>query len=140
MIVVAVIVGLILGFFHILTLYILIGEIKRRIVCTEIIDAKVTSVDEECKRYKDSKTGKIKYRYSYTVYFEYDYNGQNYESSHRFSNRCRYSEGQETEIKINPHNPTESLVKGKLKDFLGLFFIIPVFVIFDFFYMVFFFQ
>ena len=87
----AVIVGLILLFFHLLILCVILGNLKRMIVCTETIVAKVKYVDEKQHKYEDSKTGKVKYDYSYDVTFQYNYNGQIYESEHNYSKHCRYS-------------------------------------------------
>lgn len=131
----AVIVGLILLFFHLLILCVILGNLKRMIVCTETIVAKVKYVDEKQHKHEDSKTGKVKYDYSYEVTFQYDYNGQIYESEHNYSNHCRYSKNQNTDIKINPHNPEESWTKGELIDILKLSLSIPLLVFFDLIYI-----
>lgn len=109
--IVPVLVGAVLLLFHVLTLFVIIKDIKRMILCTETVDAKVETVSRELHKHKDSKTGKVEYKYSYRVTFKYDYNGQTYVSFHTYSKRCKYSENQNTEIKINPHNPEESWIK-----------------------------
>ena len=53
-----IIVGLILLLFHVLFLYCIFGYIKRIIVCTEEVYAKVKSVEEDENKHKDSKTVK----------------------------------------------------------------------------------
>jgi hypothetical protein len=105
------------------------------IVCTETIVAKVKYVDEKQHKHEDSKTGKVTYDYSYDVTFQYDYNGQIYESEHNYSKHCRYSKNQNTDIKINPHNPEESWTKGELIDILKLSLSIPLLVFFDLIYI-----
>lgn len=134
--VVTVLAGSVLGIFQVLTLVAMIRDIKRMIVCTKKVDARVESVTEKEKEYKDSKTGKVKRKYSYIVTFKFDYNGQTYESSHVYSKRCSYFKNQDTEIKINPHNPSESWTKGELKDFLSLFLLVPLYVFFDYLYII----
>ena len=92
--------GLVLLIFHVLTLFVMIQDIKRMISCTEKVDAKVETITVKRHRHKDSKTGKTKTTRSYEVTFQYDYNGQTYESFHTYSKRCRYSENEITNIKI----------------------------------------
>ena len=131
----AVLAGLVLLVFHVLTLFVMIGDMKRLILCTNTVDAQVEDVTEEVHRYKDSKTGKVKHKRSYRVAFQYDYNGQTYKSFHVYSKHCRYSENQDTEIKINPHNPEESWTKGELKDLFIISLSIPLYVFFDYVYI-----
>ena len=132
----AIIVGLILLLFHVLFLYCIFGYIKRIIVCTEKIYAKVTSVEEDENEHKDSKTGKITYTYSYKTFFKYDYNGQTYETTQTYDKNRRYDRGDEPLIKINPHNPKEtSGLKGDISTLLGLSLSIPLFAFFDFIYL-----
>ena len=104
------------------------------IVCTQKTDALVKSVTEEVDDYKDSQTGKVKYRYRYIVTFKYDHNGQTYESSHTYSDHCRYVRNSTAIIKINPHKPEESRTKDELTDLIKVSLIIPIFVIVDLFY------
>ena len=134
--VVAVLAGSVLGMFQVWTLFAMIRDIKRMIVCTKKVDARVESVTEEEKEYKDSKTGKVKRKYSYRVTFKYDYNGQTYTSTHVYAKRCSYFKNQDTEIKINPHKPSESWTKGELKDFLSLFLLVPLYAFFDYLYII----
>ena len=70
--------GLVLLIFHVLTLFVMIQDIKRMISCTEKVDAKVETITVKRHRHKDSKTGKTKTTRSYEVTFQYDYNGQTY--------------------------------------------------------------
>ena len=134
--VVAVLAGSVLAIFQVLTLFAIIRDIKRMIVCTEKVDARVESVTEEEKEYKDSKTGKVKRKYSYRVTFRFEYNGQTYTSTHVYEKRCSYFKNQDTEIKINPRKPGESWTKGELKDLLSLFLLIPLYVFFDYLYII----
>ena len=116
-----IVVGIILLLIQLLILYFIITGIKSMIVCTEKVVAKVTSVIEEKKRYEDSKTGKTEYRYYYEVTFEYDYNGQEYDTTRTYSDRSKYSKGDNPTIKINPHNPKETGgLKGDISTLLGL--------------------
>ena len=88
------------------------------------------------KRYEDSKTGKTEYRYYYEVTFTYDYNGQVYDTTRTYSDRSKYSNGDNPTIKINPHNPKEtSGLKGDISTLLGLSLSIPLFAFFDFIYI-----
>ena len=131
-----IVVGIILLLIQVLILYFIITSIKRMIVCTEKVVAKVTSVIEEKKRHEDSKTGKTEYRYYYEVTFEYDYNGQEYDTTRTYSDRSKYSKGDNPTIKINPHNPKEtSGLKGDIRTLLGLSLSIPLFAFFDFIYI-----
>lgn len=134
--VVTVLAGSVLGIFQVLTLFAIIRNIKRMVVCTKKVDAWVESVTEEVKKHKDSKTGKVKRKYSYDVTFKYDYNSRTYTSTHVYEKRCSYFNNQDTEIKINPHNPSESWTKGELKDILSLFLLIPLYVFFDYLYII----
>ena len=135
-VIVPVLIGLVLVSIHALTLFVMMGYIKRIILCTKKIDAMVKSVTEEVHKHEDSQTGKTEYDYSYLVTFKYDYNGQTYESSHNYSDHCRYIKNQNTIIKINPHNPRESWTKGELKDLLIISLIIPVLAFFDYVYII----
>ena len=131
-----IVVGIILLLIQLLILYFIITGIKRMIVCTEKVVAKVTSVIEEKKRHEDSKTGKTEYRYYYEVTFTYDYNGQVYDTTRTYSDRSKYSKGDNPTIKINPHNPKEtSGLKGDISTLLGLSLSIPLFAFFDFIYI-----
>ena len=131
-----IVVGIILLLIQVLILYFIITSIKRMIVCTEKVVAKVTSVIEETKRYEDSKTGKTEYRYYYEVTFKYDYNGQEYNTTRTYSDRSKYSKGDNPTIKINPHNPKEtSGLKGDISTLLGLSLSIPLFAFFDIIYI-----
>ena len=131
-----IVVGIILLLIQLLILYFIITGIKRIIVCTKEVAAKVTSVIDEEKRYEDSKTSKTEYRYYYNVTFEYDYNGQEYNTTRTYSNRSKYSKGDNPTIKINPHNPKEtSGLKGDISSLLGLSLSIPLFAFFDFIYI-----
>ena len=131
----AIIVGLILLLFHVLFLYCIFGYIKRIIVCTEKIYAKVTSVEEDENEHKDSKTGKITYTYSYKTFFKYDYNGQTYETTQTYDKNRRYDRGDEPLIKINPHNPKEIWTKGEFIDLLKLSLALPLLAFFDLLYI-----
>ena len=135
MIIIAIIVGLLLGIFHVLLFAVIIKDIKSMILCTKEVDARVKTVQQELKEYEDSQTGKTKYEYSYTVHFVYEHDGQTYESFKNYSKKCRYFRGQETSIKINPHNPEEIWTKGELKGLLTVSLSIPIFVIIDWFYI-----
>ncbi len=132
--------GLVLLIFNILTFYVLIDDIKTMIVCTQKIVARVKTITQERHRHKDSKTGRVKTEYSYRVTFEYEYQGQTYESFHTYSKHCRYSENQNTAIKINPHNPEESWTKEELKSLIIVSFMIPVLAFFDYLYIIIFSQ
>ena len=132
--IIPVLIGLLLAVFHVLFLIVMISGIKKMIVCTQKTDALVKSVTEEVDDYKDSKTGKVKYRYRYIVTFKYDHNGQTYESSHTYSDHCRYVRNSTAIIKINPHKPEESRTKDELTDLIKVSLIIPIFVIVDLFY------
>ena len=132
----AIVVGIILLLIQVLILYFIITGIKSMIVCTEKVVAKVTSVIEEKKRHEDSKTGKTEYRYYYKVTFKYDYNGQEYNTTRTYSDRSKYSNGDNPTIKINPHNPKEtSGLKGDISTLLGLSLSIPLFAFFDIIYI-----
>jgi len=131
----AIIVGLILFGLQALIFYFIITDIIRINACSERVNAKVKSVTEEQEKHKDSKTGKTEYRYSYKVTFEYNYNGQTYESTCNYSNHCRYSRGDAAEIKINPRKPEETWTKDELKTLLGLSLSIPLFLFFDLIYI-----
>ena len=131
----AILIGLILLFLQGFTLYFMITYIKRIIVCSEKVYAKVTSVIEDEDKHRDSKTGKIEYRYSYNVTFKYDYNGQTYEATQTYDKSSRYSKGNEPEIKINPHNPKEIWTKGEFMDLLKLSLGIPLYVFLDLIYI-----
>ena len=85
-----IVVGIILLLIQLLVLYFIIAGIKKIIVCTKEVAAKVTSVIDEQKRYEDSKTGKTEYRYYYNVTFKYDYNGQEYNTTRTYRDRCIY--------------------------------------------------
>ena len=131
-----IIVGIILLLIQLLVLYFIIAGIKKIIVCTKEVAAKVTSVIDEQKRYEDSKTGKTEYRYYYNVTFKYDYNGQEYNTTRTYRDRCIYSKGDNPTIKINPHNPKEtSGLKGDISTLLGLSLSIPLFAFFDIIYI-----
>ena len=131
-----IIVGIILLLIQLLVLYFIIAGIKKIIVCTKEVAAKVTSVIDEQKRYEDSKTGKTEYRYYYNVIFKYDYNGQEYNTTRTYRDRCIYSKGDNPTIKINPHNPKEtSGLKGDISTLLGLSLSIPLFAFFDIIYI-----
>lgn len=132
--IIPVLIGLLLAVFHVLFLIVMISGIKKMIVCTQKTDALVKSVTEEVDDYKDSQTGKVKYRYRYIVTFKYDHNGQTYESSHTYSDHCRYVRNSTAIIKINPHKPEESRTKDELTDLIKVSLIIPIFVIVDLFY------
>ena len=131
----AIIVGLILLLFHVLFLYCIFGYIKRIIVCTEKIYAKVTSVEEDENEHKDSKTGKITYTHRYKTFFKYDYNGQTYETTQTYGKNRRYDRGDEPLIKINPHNPKEIWTKGEFIDLLKLSLALPLLAFFDLLYI-----
>ena len=121
---------------QLLVLYFIIAGIKKIIVCTKEVAAKVTSVIDEQKRYEDSKTGKTEYRYYYNVTFKYDYNGQEYNTTRTYRDRCIYSKGDNPTIKINPHNPKETGgLKGDISTLLGLSLSIPLFAFFDLIYI-----
>ena len=128
--------GSVLLIFHVLTLFVMIQDIKRMISCTEIVDAKVETITVKRHRHKDSKTGKTKTKRSYEVTFQYDYNGQTYESFHTYSKRCRYSENEITNIKIDPHDPEESWTKGELESLIIVSLMIPVLAFFDYLYII----
>ncbi|WP_173472320.1 DUF3592 domain-containing protein [Eubacterium ruminantium] len=131
-----IIVGIILLLIQLLVLYFIIAGIKKIIVCTKEVAAKVTSVIDEQKRYEDSKTGKTEYRYYYNVIFKYDYNGQEYNTTRTYRDRCIYSKGDNPTIKINPHNPKETGgLKGDISTLLGLSLSIPLFAFFDLIYI-----
>ena len=131
-----IIVGIILLLIQLLVLYFIIAGIKKIIVCTKEVAAKVTSVIDEQKRYEDSKTGKTEYRYYYNVTFKYDYNGQEYNTPRTYRDRCIYSKGDNPTIKINPHNPKETGgLKGDISTLLGLSLSIPLFAFFDLIYI-----
>ena len=131
-----IVVGIILLLIQVLILYFIITSIKSMIVCTEKVVAKVTSVIEEKKRHEDSKTGKTEYRYYYEVTFTYDYNGQEYDTTRTYSDRSKYSKGDNPTIKINPHNPKEtSGLKGDISTLLKLSLSIPLFAFFDLIYI-----
>ena len=131
-----IIVGIILLLIQLLILYFIIAGIKKIIVCTKEVAAKVTSVIDEQKRYEDSKTGKTEYRYYYNVIFKYDYNGQEYNTTRTYRDRCIYSKGDNPTIKINPHNPKETGgLKGDISTLLGLSLSIPLFAFFDLIYI-----
>ncbi|WP_281085992.1 DUF3592 domain-containing protein [Eubacterium ruminantium] len=131
-----IIVGIILLLIQLLVLYFIIAGIKKIIVCTKEVAAKVTSVIDEQKRYEDSKTGKTEYRYYYNVTFKYDYNGQEYNTTRTYRDRCIYSKGDNPTIKINPHNPKETGgLKGDISTLLGLSLSIPLFAFFDLIYI-----
>ena len=131
-----IIVGIILLLIQLLVLYFIIAGIKKIIVCTKEVAAKVTSVIDEQKRYEDSKTGKTEYRYYYNVTFKYDYNGQEYNTTRTYRDRCIYSKGDNPTIKINPHNPQETGgLKGDISTLLGLSLSIPLFAFFDLIYI-----
>ena len=110
-----ILVGIVLAIIHLVTLFVILGDIKRLIFCTNKVDATVKSVTEKVKKNKDSKE-----KYTYRVTFKYDYNGQTYESFHTYSNHCRYSKNSSIDVKINPHKPKECWVKDELKDLLGV--------------------
>ena len=131
-----IVVGIILLLIQVLILYFIITSIKSMIVCTEKVVAKVTSVIEEKKRHEDSKTGKTEYRYYYEVTFKYDYNGQVYDTTRTYSDRSKYSNGDNPTIKINPHNPKETWgIKGDINTLLGLSLSIPLLAFFDIIYL-----
>ena len=131
-----IVVGIILLLIQVLILYFIITSIKSMIVCTEKVVAKVTSVIEEKKRHEDSKTGKTEYRYYYEVTFKYDYNGQVYDTTRTYSDRSKYSNGDNPTIKINPHHPKETWgIKGDINTLLGLSLSIPLFAFFDLIYL-----
>ena len=131
-----IVVGIILLLIQLLILYFIITGIKSIIVCTKEVAAKVTSVIEDERRYEDSKTGKTEYKYYYETTFEYDYNGQEYETTRTYSDRSKYSKGDTPTIKINPHNPKEtSGLKGDISTLLGLSLSIPLFAFFDLIYI-----
>ena len=127
-------VGIILGIFHVLLLCVIIGNTKRMLVCTKTVDAKVRSVEEKLKEYKDSKTGRTKTKYHYRVFLRYDYKGQTYDACHNYIKHCPYFKGQETYLKINPFKPTDSWAKGEFLDILKVSLCIPVLVFFDLLY------
>lgn len=131
----AIVIGILLGLWEGFTLFFVIRDLKRLIFCAKNIDAKVKSVTEEVDEHKDPKTGKKDYRYSYTVEFEYEYNGQTYETSKNYSNHCSFVKNTKTDIKINPHNPKEIWTRGELIDLLKLASAIPLFVFFDLIYV-----
>ena len=131
-----IIVGIILLLIQLLILYFIITGIKSIIVCTKEVAAKVTSVIDEKRRYEDSKTGKTEYRYYYEVTFKYDYNGQVYDTTRTYSDRSKYSNGDNPTIKINPHNPKETWgIKGDINTLLGLSLSIPLLAFFDIIYL-----
>ncbi len=131
----AIIVGLILLVLQVFTFYFLINGLKRLIVCSEEIIAKVDSVTEDEDRYKDSKTGKTEYRYSYKVTFKYDYNGQTYEAVNTYHDHCSFSKGDNAALKINPHKPKEYWIKDEFKDIIALFLSVPLYAFFDILYI-----
>ena len=131
----AIIIGFILLLFHVLTFYFMFGYIKRMIVCSEKIYAKVTRVEEDENKHKDSKTGKTVYTYSYKTYFKYDYNGQTYEATKTYDKRSRYDRGDEALIKINPHNPKEIWANGEIIDLLKLSLALPLYAFLDLIYI-----
>ena len=116
------------------------GYIKRMIVCSEKIYAKVKSVEEDEDKHKDSKTGKTVYTYSYKTFFEYEYNGQTYEATQTYDKNSRYAKGDEPLIKINPHNPKEIWTKGEIIDLLKLSLALPLYAFFDLIYISVFFS
>ena len=125
--------GLLLAVFHVLELMVVTKSIKTLILCRKKVDAEVTSVSEEVHEHKDSKTGRVKYSYSYRVTFKYEYNGQTYESCGT-SSYC-YEKKMKTTIKINPHKPTDICLRGELKSLLMVSLFIPILVMFDCFYV-----
>lgn len=131
----AILAGLVLLTLQVLTYYFLIIKIKAMITCSKTINAKVGSVTEETKRYRDSKTDKVEYRYYYTVKFYYDYNGQTYETTRSYSDRCKYSTGYNATIKINPNNPKETWMSDEIKDLLAFVLSIPLYAFFDLLYI-----
>lgn len=133
-------IGLLLLIFNVLVLYVIISDIKRIIVCTKKVDARIKTVSERVDEHKDSETGKIEYRYSYDVTFEYDYNGQTYKTTKNYSKRNGYDRGVVAEIKINPHKPEEIWTKGELKGLILVCFLIPIFAFFDYVYVMFCFE
>ncbi len=130
-----ILVGLFLLLLHVLVFYFMFDYIKRIILCSEKVYAKVTSVEEDENKHKDSKTGKTVYTYSYKTFFKYDYNGQTYEATKTYDKSRRYDRGDEPLIKINPHNPKEIWTNGEIIDLLKLSCALPLFAFFDLLYI-----
>ena len=128
--------GLVLLIFHVVTFYVMIGYIRRMIVCSQKMDALVTEVSEGVEKHEDSETGKVTYEDVYLVTFEYEYQGKKYHSHHQYSKHCRYIANTKAIIKINPHHPAESWTKGELKEIFLLSLSLPLYVFFDYLYYV----
>jgi hypothetical protein len=118
MIIGRIIVGIILLFLQVTSLYFVINYIKKLFVCTEKTSAEVDSVTESERRHEDSKTGKTEYITEYDVDFKYEYNGQIYMFSRIYSKHCKYSKCNNYEIKINPRNPKECWMNEDIKSLI----------------------
>lgn len=128
--------GVVLAILHVAFLWAMLGYIKRLLFCTKKVDATVESVSEHVHKHEDSETGKTTYDYSYIVRFAYEYNGKNYESSHKYSKHAHYSKGSKASIKINPLKPRESWTKYEFKDLFILSLSIPLLAFFDYLYII----
>ena len=98
-------------------IFVISGRIRRFLVCTKEVEARVTDINKSYTEDVDPETGKKTRDYDYTVFFSYEYNGKSYEAERFINKSCSYSKNQKTKIKINPNHPENSkdcLIKGDL--------------------------
>lgn len=129
-----IIVGLLLLFFHLITIYVLFNNFRKLIVCTVKTCGRVVSVTSKEKRHEDSKTGKTTYYTEYTVQYEYEYNGQRYLNKMFYNDHCIYSNGDSFDIKINPRKPEDVFMRKDIKNIVILILFLGLLGFFDLMY------
>ena len=130
-----IIVGLLLLFFHLITIYVLFNSFRKLIVCTVKTCGRVVSVTSKEKRHEDSKTGKTTYYTEYTVQYEYEYNGQRYLDKMYYNDHCIYSNGDSFDIKINPRKPEDVFMRKDIKTIVILILFLGLLGFFDLMYI-----
>ena len=129
-----IIVGLLLLFFHLITIYFVFDGFRKLIVCTVKTCGRVVSVTSKEKRHEDSKTGKTTYYTEYTVQYEYEYNGQRYLNKMFYNDHCIYSNGDSFDIKINPRKPEDVFMRKDIKTIVILILFLGLLGFFDLMY------
>ena len=127
--------GLLLLFFHLITIYFVFDGFRKLIVCTVKSFGRVVSVTSEEKRRKDSQTGKTTYYTEYTVQYEYEYNGQRYLDKMFYNDHCIYSNGDSFNIKINPRKPEDIWMRKDIKNIVILICFLVLLGFFDLMYI-----
>lgn len=130
-----ILVGLLLLFFNLITIYFLFDGFRKLLVCTVKTFGRVVSVTSREKRREDSQTGKTTYYTEYKVQYEYEYNGQTYLDELFYTDHCIYSNGDSFEIKINPRKPKDVWMKRDIKNIVILICFLVLLGFFDFLYI-----